>query len=74
MLNILWDHVNLCDRPAPTRCACDSLCLRVLLLAAVEVELERHRHVSLQSLELQRAFMKPKTTVVEIRAMERGTT
>ncbi len=52
----------------------DSVCVRVLVLAAVDVELERHHHVSLQSMELQRAFLKPKTTVVEIRAMERGIT
>ena len=42
-----------------------------IFAATVEVELQKSKPVELRSYELDQALKKPKTTVVELRALER---
>ena len=40
-------------------------------IATVEVELDKRKSIELRTIELDHALRKPKTTVIELRALER---
>ena len=46
--------------------------LFIISSAIVETEIEKKKPAELRSAELDQALKKPKTTVVELRAFERG--